>query len=666
MRKRDTRQPARQNQEVRTRAEHGIRSGGTPLTEPLASGFGAHFGHDFSQVRVHTDAAAQESAQALEAEAYTLGTDIVLGPGVESAATTGGARLLAHELAHVVQQERAGPADLDAVTEVSLVGPDHRSEHAAEAAAGAARAGRAAGELAGSLAPGGAVVQRWPWDDEPAAGGGGGDSGGSVWDSVTGAVGGAATAVYDGYQSATDFKGAAADVGKLMDMMSESSDAGNQKMVEQAKGIPVLEQLAEGSAWVNSISTQATSGAVKGAADVVGGVAHGMFHPIDAAGGMLGLLEHDSPLPFLGSTLKAGHGLWDLAVNDGGQYGNSLGEVANSVFNPLKQQQDDAAYNEALVTGILAPGDPDKGGGWQAWSDRPVEAGTRALMNVLPFLLGGEGETPPPIEAPPPTLRTPFAPPGVPAPPSFRPSIPSVRPGVIDPHVPTVPSPAFPPDIIPGPATQPSPGVLPPSTIPVPRTPTFPGLGPIELPPLTEPGIPSFPGIGPGRTPTIPGLGPIDIPPLTEPGMPTLPGLNPGRTPTLPGFGPLGPELPSLPLPGSGGFWPFEWPELFPQAPPSSGRPVPSSFPDVPSFPSSEFPVGPGSRGPAGLEPPAPSGRPTVQPNAGHEVDLAREQRLADHNRLLEQQGLGQFPPAPAPFRTSHPFPFEPLRPEHF
>jgi hypothetical protein len=174
--------------------------------------------------------------------------------------------------------------------------------------------------------------------------------------------------------------------------------------------------------------------------------------------------------------------------------------------------------------------------------------------------------------------------------------------------------------------------------------------------------------VGAARSPTIPGLGPLapELPPLTRPGMPTFPGLNPGRSPTIPGLNPLVPELPPISLPGSGGFWPFEWPELFPQAPPSSGRPVPSSFPEVPSFPSSEFPAPPSSRGLRGPEPEVPSGRPTVPPNAGQDLDLSREQHLAEQNRRLEEQGLGVFPPAPAPFRTTHPFPFEPLRPEHF
>jgi hypothetical protein len=61
------------------------------------------FGHDFSNVRVHTDAKAAESARAVNALAYTVGRDVVFGPGY-TPGNVGGNRLLAHELAHVVQQ----------------------------------------------------------------------------------------------------------------------------------------------------------------------------------------------------------------------------------------------------------------------------------------------------------------------------------------------------------------------------------------------------------------------------------------------------------------------------------------------------------------------------------------------------------------------------------
>jgi outer membrane protein OmpA-like peptidoglycan-associated protein len=65
------------------------------------------FGYDFSGVRVHTGAAAAGSARDVRAIAYTVGHDIVFAEGRFAAGTSEGRRLLAHELAHVVQQEGA-------------------------------------------------------------------------------------------------------------------------------------------------------------------------------------------------------------------------------------------------------------------------------------------------------------------------------------------------------------------------------------------------------------------------------------------------------------------------------------------------------------------------------------------------------------------------------
>jgi hypothetical protein len=64
--------------------------------------------HDFSRVRVHTDARAAQSAQAVGAAAYTVGNDIVFGAGRYAPETGSGQALLAHELTHVVQQSRHG------------------------------------------------------------------------------------------------------------------------------------------------------------------------------------------------------------------------------------------------------------------------------------------------------------------------------------------------------------------------------------------------------------------------------------------------------------------------------------------------------------------------------------------------------------------------------
>lgn len=76
---------------------------GQPLNETTRSFMEPRFGEDFSNVRVHTDSSAQQSARALDAKAYTVGNDIVFGNGEYKPESESGKHLLAHELAHVVQ-----------------------------------------------------------------------------------------------------------------------------------------------------------------------------------------------------------------------------------------------------------------------------------------------------------------------------------------------------------------------------------------------------------------------------------------------------------------------------------------------------------------------------------------------------------------------------------
>ncbi|WDT74075.1 MAG: DUF4157 domain-containing protein [Candidatus Manganitrophus sp.] len=88
-----------------------LRSSGQPL-DPAARAFmEPRFGHDFSQVRIHTDPKAATSSQSIQALAYTAGRDIVFNSGQYSPNTEHGKRLLAHELAHVVQQGEGQPAN---------------------------------------------------------------------------------------------------------------------------------------------------------------------------------------------------------------------------------------------------------------------------------------------------------------------------------------------------------------------------------------------------------------------------------------------------------------------------------------------------------------------------------------------------------------------------
>jgi hypothetical protein len=72
----------------------------------------ARFGHDFSRVRVHDGARAAESARAINAQAYTSGSEIVFGSGAFAPDTDAGAKLLTHELTHVVQQSRSTGSEI--------------------------------------------------------------------------------------------------------------------------------------------------------------------------------------------------------------------------------------------------------------------------------------------------------------------------------------------------------------------------------------------------------------------------------------------------------------------------------------------------------------------------------------------------------------------------
>lgn len=101
-------------------AEGGVQTVPPVVSEVLSSGGGqpldvhtrqfmeSRFGRDFSQVRVHTDSRAAESAAAIQARAYTSGQNVVFGKGAYRPESAEGKRLLAHELGHIEQQEGRG------------------------------------------------------------------------------------------------------------------------------------------------------------------------------------------------------------------------------------------------------------------------------------------------------------------------------------------------------------------------------------------------------------------------------------------------------------------------------------------------------------------------------------------------------------------------------
>jgi hypothetical protein len=104
-----------------------LSSPGQPLDAGTRAFFEPRFGHDFGHVRIHADWLAEESARAVDAQAYTVKHHVVFGPSQYSPCTLPGRRLLAHELTHVMQQAAAShqlrPADF-ASSSAESVGSD--------------------------------------------------------------------------------------------------------------------------------------------------------------------------------------------------------------------------------------------------------------------------------------------------------------------------------------------------------------------------------------------------------------------------------------------------------------------------------------------------------------------------------------------------------------
>jgi hypothetical protein len=131
-----------------------LRAPGAPLDAATRAFMEPRFGHDFSRVRVHTDAHAAQSADAVNAFAYTVDRDVVFASGRYAPHTGEGRKLLAHELVHTLQQPEsvaAGSLRVDAA--------DSPLERAADRIAEAAMRGHS---IASPASGGGGMVQRRP------------------------------------------------------------------------------------------------------------------------------------------------------------------------------------------------------------------------------------------------------------------------------------------------------------------------------------------------------------------------------------------------------------------------------------------------------------------------------------------------------------------------
>jgi hypothetical protein len=158
-----------------------LRQPGRPLDATVRQAMEARFRQDFSDVRVHADAQAAASARAVAAAAYTVGRDVVFGPQQYAPSTASGQRLLAHELAHVVQQAGAAPSadglKIGAADSAHEAQADRAAEHAMRGGSAAGGSQDAHGHTlphattasgASGPASAGAVLQRDPLPGMPA------------------------------------------------------------------------------------------------------------------------------------------------------------------------------------------------------------------------------------------------------------------------------------------------------------------------------------------------------------------------------------------------------------------------------------------------------------------------------------------------------------------
>ncbi|MFE7464227.1 DUF4157 domain-containing protein [Streptomyces sp. NPDC057499] len=169
------RKEERNGEEERSPVHDVVSSGGgAPLDTDTRTDMEARMGADFSDVRVHTDSAAHESAKGVGAHAYTVGSNVVFQRDAYDPSSPQGRTTLAHELTHVIQQ-RNGPVDgTEAAGGIRVSDPSDRFER--EAVANADRvladpAPTAAAEApapapASASAAGPAAVQRAATEDE--------------------------------------------------------------------------------------------------------------------------------------------------------------------------------------------------------------------------------------------------------------------------------------------------------------------------------------------------------------------------------------------------------------------------------------------------------------------------------------------------------------------
>jgi len=109
-----------------------LRSAGQPLDTGVRATMEPRMHHDFANVRVHADEQAAQSANAVNALAYTVGSQVVFAAGQYAPQTASGRELIAHELAHVMQQEGHAGSGIPPASQIQIGPVNDGWEAAAE------------------------------------------------------------------------------------------------------------------------------------------------------------------------------------------------------------------------------------------------------------------------------------------------------------------------------------------------------------------------------------------------------------------------------------------------------------------------------------------------------------------------------------------------------
>jgi hypothetical protein len=322
---------------------------GQPLDASLRARFEPLLGHDLSAVRVHADSSLPET---MHAAAFTTGDDLTFAPGYFAPDTAAGQRLIAHELTHVVQNHGALSAGQQSQSSIGQRGDP--AEREAEAAADHLAAGT---PVSVQAAPSAAVAPGLlDWVEEAAS------DVGSVVSDASSAVGGAASDAWDATKALGSdiYDGMKENAGYVkqgehwleggIDWLEDNGSSGAHWLADEADGIPILEQVADAGAWAFDQQSQFTGGLLKGATNLVGGVAGMIANPVDAAIGLEKMAEHIPMLPGVPNPLKLAHGLYDVVANDA-----SLADVANRTLNPLASLEDDAQFFGGMASAMVKP-----------------------------------------------------------------------------------------------------------------------------------------------------------------------------------------------------------------------------------------------------------------------------------------------------------------------